>query len=63
MPGETQAACTWALTQTLKIGDAEIQVTAENHIALVDTVRAYFNDHSVIYETFGYDDLKPFLPA
>ena len=52
MPIETQDAINWAL-----------QEMPEGHefYEIVDKVREYFNVNSIVYNTFSYDDLRPFL--
>jgi len=57
-----QNAIDWALNQTILDPEGnKIVVTKENHSALVDKVREYFNDNGITYETFSFDDLKPYL--
>jgi len=29
--------------------------------SLIDSIRNYFNDNDIEYETFSYEDVKPFL--
>lgn len=58
MPQETQQAVDWALQQTDDDGNP---ITKDNHQALVDKVRQYFNDNAIEYSTFSYKDLEPFL--
>lgn len=50
MPIETNDAITWALLQL-----------PENEHELVDKVREYFNTNVVVYLTFSYNDLVPYL--
>jgi len=52
MPNETMQAIEWALTQEVET----------NH-DIVDKVREYFNASNIIYNTFSYNDLIPYLPA
>ncbi len=51
MPKETPQAVEWAMNQ--------MQDT-DTH-TLVDKVREYFNDNNIVYDTFSYDDLAPYL--
>ena len=51
MPKETKQAVEWALEQL---------DTFDNH-SLVDKVREYFNANGIVYGTFSYSDLTPYL--
>ena len=63
MPEETQQAVNWSLQQIIKDEfGKEIHVTKENHQAIVDKVREYFNKNNIEYPTFSYEDLKQYLP-
>ena len=42
----------------LALPDADDQA---EHSAIVDQFREYLNTHGVIYDTFDYESLKPFL--
>jgi len=53
MPNETVQAVEWALSQE--------GVDIEQPWTFVDKVRQYFNDNSIQYSTFSFDDLTPFL--
>ena len=53
MPGETKQAVDWAVKQE--------GVRLDEPWTVVDKVREYFNANSIVYETFSYDDLEPFL--
>lgn len=57
MPEQTLQAIEWALTQSY---DGEI-VTKTNTMGIVCLVREYFNNKSIAYDTFSYDDLIPYL--
>lgn len=58
MPIEIKAAIDWALTQNGTEGEI---ITKENHRALVDKVREYFNTNGIAYSTFSYVELMPFF--
>lgn len=59
---QTQDAVNWALTQTTTDDFGNVlKVSKDTPILLVNFVRQYFNDHNITYNTFSYDDLKPFL--
>lgn len=53
MPIETQNAVIWALQ--------EEGITKETYHQLVDKVREYFNINSIVYDSFCYVDLIPYL--
>ena len=53
MPAETQQAVNWALQQD--------GVTLTDPGTVVDKVREYFNMYEIVYDTFSFDDLEPFL--
>lgn len=57
MPDETDIAIVWAVEQTSEEGNP---ITTNHEI--VDKVREYFNTNVIFYESFGYEDLEPFLP-
>ena len=56
MPKETKQAVEWALEQLA----LEQLVIFEKH-SLVDKVREYFNANGIVYGTFSYSDLTPYL--
>lgn len=58
MPIETSEAVKWSLNQTDDKGDL---IKKGNAHLLVDKVREYFNTNNIQYETFSYEDLKPYL--
>lgn len=62
MPNETIEAVNWALQQTYidQFGNQK-PITKEAAQQFVDKVREYFNTNNIVYETFSYDDLIPFL--
>lgn len=53
MPEQTLQAIEWALNQE--------GVSKDSPHELVDKTREYFNINSVTYNSFSYDDLKPYL--
>lgn len=55
-------AIQWAIGQTIVINDKELQIDENTPHLLVDKVREYLNNNDIEYETFSYDDLKPYLP-
>lgn len=61
MPNETVDAVSWALQQQIDTEFGPVQVTANEPMHLVDKVREYFNNNSIKYTTFSYDDLKAYL--
>lgn len=61
MPDKTKDAIVWALKQTYIFDGDTQQVTSDNPIFLIDTVRLYFNTNNIEYTTFNYDDLIPYL--
>ena len=56
MPKETKQAVEWALEQLA----LEQLDTFERH-SLVDKVREDFNANGIVYGTFSYSDLTPYL--
>lgn len=60
MPSQTEVnnAISWALTQQTPWGS---NVTIDDRNSLVDKVREYFNNNSIVYGSFSYDDLIPYL--
>jgi hypothetical protein len=58
MPNETQEAVNWALTQNDSDGN---KVTKDMSHWVSHYVRQYFNDHNIVYQSFSYEDLIPFL--
>jgi hypothetical protein len=61
MPIETQDAINWALQQQFVGEFTTIQVTKDTPQLFVDKVREYFNTNKILYESFSYDDLQPYL--
>lgn len=62
MPEQTQQAIKWALQQTWADAFGQIhQVSSDNAQHLTDKVRDYFNTNNIVYDTFSYDDLIPYL--
>ena len=62
MPEQTQQAIIWALQQSYinDLGE-QIQVTQDNALQLVDHVREYFNANNIVYNSFAYEDLIPYI--
>lgn len=50
MPIETSLAVEWAIAQG-----------SQEEWQMLDNVRQYFNDNIIVYDTFSYDDLVPYL--
>lgn len=64
MPDETIQAVTWVLQQTYTdFSGKELQVTKDTRHILVDKIGDYFNTNNIVYDTFSYDDLIPFLSS
>lgn len=62
MPSQTNAAITWAVTQTVTDDQGNTYlITNADRQGLVDKVREYFNTNSIAYSTFSYEDLVPFM--
>jgi len=62
MPIETRDAVNWALTQQYEIDPGVfVPVSVDIPASIVDKVREYFNDNSIDYNNFSYDDLVPFF--
>ncbi|WP_157067199.1 hypothetical protein [Alicyclobacillus shizuokensis] len=62
MPSQTQTAVNWSLQQTYDDGMGnQVPITKDTPQPLVDAMRKYFNQNSIQYSTFSYDDLKPYL--
>ena len=61
MPEQTQEAVQWALQQKSIVVEQEIQVTKDTPHELVEKAREYFNANNIVYSTFSYGDLVPFL--
>ena len=61
MPNKTQKAVDWALKQSFEDDVGEnVKVKSDPHL-LVDFVRRFFNENQIDYDTFDYNDLKPYL--
>lgn len=56
MPTETKIAVNWAKQQKNVVAIKGI----DKH-SLVHYTRKYFNDNDIEYETFSFEDLRPFL--
>ena len=61
MPNETQTAVNWALTQSVEYPWGVFPISKDLPDELVMKVRDYFNEHNVVYESFSYNDLIPYL--
>lgn len=61
MPEQTQEAVNWALKQEVEGRYGQVYYASEVPYLLVDFTRQYFNEHNIEYDTFSYDDLKPYL--
>lgn len=62
MPKRTQEAVDWSLGR--KITNAwgfKIEITKDEPIYLVESVRDYFNSNDIEYGSFSYDDLTPYF--
>lgn len=57
-PVQIKDAITWSLMQKDSEGNA---ITKDDCQHLVDAVRQYFNNNNVVYSTFSYDDVIPYL--
>lgn len=64
MPIETQDAVNWAFQQQYEVEPGlNVHVSIDMPFTVVDKVREYFNTNGIVYSTFSYYDLKPYLPS
>lgn len=62
MPEETAQAIEWSLQQEAVYPWGQtVKVSKDNPSLLVDSVRQYFNDNSIDYNTFSYSDLLSYF--